>query len=378
MKNIQIVVSLLTFTLFFNRCVTAQDEALPTKTNASSFSDYTQSFISIDTSKIALINAQVIDGTGDSPKANQTILIENGIITKVSPSDQIQAPTSFYNIDLTGKTVIPGLVGTHNHMRMHMGALLATSPRLYLAAGVTTIQTCGTGNTLEEIAIAKSINKGEQPGPQIVNSGPYFTGPEGRSNFIRCTDTNEKEIRDTIRSLANHGVKWLKAYENVRPQDLKIIVDEAHKNNLKVTGHLCATTYAEAAAIGIDAVEHGLIASFDHQTGKKPGFCSRNRDFILNLDIESPEVKQVQQMMIDNGVVLSSTLSCFEVLPNTAEADPRDLEVMSARHLNAYYSRQERKKNQGKNWWFKDAWYTKEIEYDYQYFKMGGFVVSGF
>ena len=82
-------------------------------------------------------------------------------------------------------------------------------------------------------------------------------------------------------------------------------------------------------------------------------------------------------MMIDNGVALSSTLSCFEVLPSTAEADPRDLEVMSGRHLNAYYSRQKRKKTKGKNWWFKDAWYTKEVEYDFQYYKMGGFVVSG-
>ena len=81
--------------------------------------------------------------------------------------------------------------------------------------------------------------------------------------------------------------------------------------------------------------------------------------------------------MIDNGVALSSTLSCFEALPNSAEADPRDLEVMSTRHLEAYHNRQNRKKMKGKDWWFKDAWYTKEIEYDYQYYKMGGFVVSG-
>ena len=292
MNHIQTTVALVILVLLFNACASAQDEEVLLNTSNITFSDYTQSFISIDTSKIALIHAKLIDGTGNLPLENQSILIENDKIIEVGSSDQIQIPADFYSINLKGKTVIPGLVGTHNHMRMHMGALLATAPRLYLAAGVTTIQTCGTGNTIEEIAIAKSINKGEQPGPQIINSGPYFTGPEGRSNFIRCTDTNEEEIRDTIRSLANHGVKWLKAYENVRPQDLKIIVDEAHKNNLKVTGHLCATTYAEAAAIGIDAVEHGLIASFDHQTDKKPGFCSRNRDFILDIDIESSEVKK--------------------------------------------------------------------------------------
>ena len=269
MNNIQTTVALVTLVLLFNACASAQDEKASPKSKKVTFSDYTQSFISIDTTKIALIHAKTIDGTGTPPQENQTILIENGQILEVGSSDQIKAPAGFYTIDLTGKTLIPGLVGTHNHMRMHLGALLATSPKLYLAAGVTTIQTCGTGNPIEEIAIAKSINKGEQPGPQIINSGPYFTGPEGRAHFIRCTDSNEQEVRDTIRYWADKGVKWLKVYQHIRPQDLKIIVDEAHKNNLKVAGHLCATTYAEAADIGIDALEHGLIASFDHEPGKK-------------------------------------------------------------------------------------------------------------
>jgi len=262
----------------------------------------------------------------------------------------------------------------HNHMRIPRSAMLATSPKLYLASGVTTIETCGTGNPIEELAIAKSIRSGEQPGPEIINSGPYFTGPEGRANFIRFT--NEKTVRDTIQYWAKKGVKWLKVYTDTRPQDLKVIVDEAHKNNLKVTGHLCATTFSEAAKIGIDAIEHGFIHSYDHAIDRESGVCGGNTDFRTNLSIGSNEVKKIQQKLIKNGVALGSTLAIFEAQANVA-ADPRDLEVMAPYHRAAYNTRKARKQAQGDAWYFKEEWLTKSMEYELQFFRQGGLLVAG-
>ena len=252
--------------------------------------------------------------------------------------------------------------------------MLSTSPKLYLACGVTTIQTCGTGNPYEDIAIAKSIDRGEQPGPEIINSGPYLTGPKGKSNFIRFTD--EKMVRDTIKYWAGQGVKWLKVYRNTRPQDLKVIVDEAHRNNLKVTGHLCATTFTEAAEIGIDAIEHGFIHSYDHATERETGVCSKNNDFRTNLDIDSDTVKDVQQNLINNGVALGSTLAIFEAQANVM-ADARDLEVMAPIHKEAYHQRKLRKKEQGNDWYFKPEWLVKSMAYELQFFGQGGLLVAG-
>lgn len=373
MKKVQIIDSIVLTLISLISC-TIVPQGVAQRIDLS-FSDYTKSYISVDAAKIALTNVKVIDGTGAPSKTAQTVLIENNLIAEIGPFDEVKVPEEFHVIDLRNKTLIPGIVGTHNHMRMHRGALLATSPRLYLACGVTTIQTCGTGNPYEELAITKSINRGEQPGPQIINSGPYLTGPDGKSNFIRFTD--EKMIRDTISYWAKQGVKWLKVYRHTRPQDLKIILDEAHKHQLKVAGHLCATTYEEAATLGIDAIEHGFIASYDHAPDQAVGSCSGNTSFRSDVEVNSEEVKQVQQTLIDHGIALSSTLAVFEVLPPTAEADSRDLEIMSPRHLEAYYHRQKRKEELGAEWWFKEEWFQKCVQYDLQFFKQGGFVVAG-
>ena len=352
----------------------AQKQAELSQDSRVDLSDYTQSFVSLDSSRVALQNVKVIDGRGNPSKDSQTILIENGKILKIGNSNTLKVPDGFYQMNLSGKTVIPGIIGMHNHMRIPRSAMLSTSPKLYLAAGVTTIETCGTGNPYEELAIAKSIENGEQPGPEIINSGPYFTGPNGRPNFIRFT--NEKMVRDTIQYWANKGVKWLKVYTDTRPQDLKVIVDEAHKNNLKVTGHLCATTYAKAAEIGIDAIEHGFIHSYDHASEREIGTCSGNTDFRTNLAIESEEVKQLQQRLIDYGVALGSTLAIFEAQANVA-ADERDLEVMAPYHKAAYNTRKARKQAQGDAWYFKKEWLTKSMAYELQFFRMGGLLVAG-
>ncbi len=373
-KTMNRLLKIIFLLLFVSGQSYAQPQVKNLKPSKSNLSDYSKSFVLLDTPKIALINAKVYDGTGNSPKTNQTILLQNGMIVAIRNSDDIQLADNFYPVDLRGKTVLPGIIGMHNHMRIPRSAILATSPKLYLAAGVTTIQTCGTGNPYEEIAIAKSIDNGEQPGPEIINSGPYFTGPEGKTNFIRFTD--EKMVRDTIKYWANKGVKWLKVYRNTRPSDLQVIVDEAHKNNLKVTGHLCATTYTEAVRIGIDAIEHGFIHNYDHATERETGVCSGNTDFRTNLPIDSEAVKKVQKRLIEKGVAIGSTLAIFEAQAYM-EADARDLEVMAPFHQEAYRQRKIRYQEQGEDWYFKKEWLKKSMAYELQFFRQGGLLVAG-
>ena len=362
------------FILFVSLQSCAQKQVKDLQASKINLSDYTESFVSLDTSRIALLNAKIYDGTGNPAKASQSILIQNGTIIEIGNTNNIKITDDFHQIDLSGKTIIPGIIGMHNHMRIPRSAMLSTSPKLYLASGVTTIQTCGTGNPYEELAIAKSINNGEQPGPEIINSGPYFTGPKGKTNFIRFT--NKKMVMDTIQYWANKGVKWLKVYRNTRPSDLKVIVDEAHKNNLKVTGHLCATTYSEAADIGIDAIEHGFIHNYDHATEREMDVCSGKTDFRTNLAIDSKAVKQVQQRLIENGVALGSTLAIFEAQANV-EADTRDLEVMAPFHREAYRQRKIRYQEQGEDWYFKKEWLIKAMAYELQFFRQSGLLVAG-
>lgn len=371
--NARILFLLLLF-LFNANCQGQINQAITTSSISNNLSDYTQSFVSVDFPKLALINAKVIDGTGSAAQKRQTILIANGIIVQIGATNSIKIPEEYHILNLSNRTIIPGIIGTHNHLRLPQGAMFSTAPKLYLAAGVTTIQTCGTGHPAEEIAIANAIKKGELPGCEIINSSPYFTGPDGKSNFIRFTD--KKMIRDTIRYWADRGVEWFKVYRNTRPQDLKFILAEAHRQQAKVTGHLCATTFQEAAELGIDAIEHGFIHSYDHAAGKQVDSCSGSPDFRSALSIDSKEVQQVHQALITHGVALTSTLSIFEAQARGI-ADPRDLAALAPFYIENYKHRLKRRAALGEDWYFKEDWLLKSMQYDLAFFRAGGLLTAG-
>ncbi|MFD2034031.1 amidohydrolase family protein [Belliella marina] len=337
-------------------------------------SDYLKSFFKINKDKLALKNVKIVDGTAGEIKNSQTILIVKNRIFKVGDTSEVDISEDFSIIDLSGRTVIPGIVGTHNHMRLPQGAMLYTSPKLYLAAGVTTIQTCGTGNPKEEIEIANAIKNGLQPGPDIINSGPYITDPSGKGNFIRFY--NEDKLRDTIRYWAEHGIKWFKVYRHTRPKDLAIVIDEAKKYGAKVTGHLCATTFEEAAHLGISAIEHGFLHSYDYAEGKEADLCSGSTDFRTDLDINSEEVKNIHQLLIDRNVAISSTLAIFEAQARGV-AEPRSLAALSSIHREQYQERRKRMDEEGDKWYFKEKWLYQAMAYELAFYKSGGLLTAG-
>ncbi len=323
---------------------------------------------------IALVHAKIFDGTGSPARLNQTVLIENGRILAVGASAELAVPAGYETWDASGMTLVPGLIGTHNHLRLPQGAMRYTGPKLYLACGVTTIQTCGTGHPAEELALARAIGEGRYPGPEIIPSSPYFTGPEGRDNFVRFT--NEKQVRDSIRYWARQGVAWFKVYRNTRPEDLRIIVDEAHRQGAKVTGHLCATTYAEAAQIGIDAIEHGFIHAFDFAAGRVPGTCSGSTDFRSNLDANDPAVQELIQLLIDREVAISSTPAIMEAQAR-GYADQPSLEAMDPFHVRAYQRRREEREARRGEGYFNEAWLLRSLQFDRAFFRAGGLLTAG-
>lgn len=341
------------------------------------YSDYVKGYLSYDSLSIALVGVKVIDGTGGATKTDQTVLIEEDRITALGPSDSVQIPAGTEILNLAGRTVIPGIVGTHNHTHMPGIPILSyTAPRLYLASGVTTIQTTGSAAPYAEQNLAGHIQRGFVPGPDIIHTGPYITGKGGSPVMIY--PEGEEHIENLIRYWVGEGVTWFKAYRHIAPEHLRHVIATAHKYGAKVTGHLCTVTYAEAARMGIDAIEHGFIHSYDHAQGKDPGTCSGSRDFRNQLDIQSDEVRRVHQTLIEHNVALTSTLSIFEAqVPSRAIADTRTLEAMAPPLIEAYQERQKRMEASGTDWYFKEAWLQKSMAYDYAFFKAGGLLTAG-
>src|SRR6185369_5747562 len=108
-------------------------------------------FIRVEAPVVVLTHVRIIDGTGAAPVEDQTIVIADGKIQSIGTNLPQGLPANAQTVDLRGCTVLPGLVGMHDHMFFPMGGSppmysnMGTSfPRLYLALGVTTIRTTGS------------------------------------------------------------------------------------------------------------------------------------------------------------------------------------------------------------------------------------------
>src|SRR5690348_8550976 len=155
-----------------------------------SFSPVTKSFISVDSPVVALEHVRIIDGTGAAAVADQTIVIENGAIREIGKSGSVSVPSGAHVMDLTGRSVIPGLVGMHDHLFYPAasgqgrvpgapalyGEMGFSFPRLYLAGGVTSLRTTGSLETYTDLELKKMIDTGKIPGPKLHITGPYLEG----------------------------------------------------------------------------------------------------------------------------------------------------------------------------------------------------------
>jgi imidazolonepropionase-like amidohydrolase len=291
-------------------------------------------FIKVQAPVIALTHVRVIDGTGAPARADQTLVIRDGNIAAVGDSARVAPPAGATVIDLTGKSVIPGLVMMHEHLYYTTGPgvygqLGVSFSRLYLAGGVTTMRTAGNVNGIMDINIARRIAAGEMPGPAIDATAPYVNGP---NTFLQMhTVESAAQARTHVAYWADQGSTSLKAYMQISRASLKGAIDEGHRRGMKITGHLCSVTYGEAADLGIDNLEHGFFAATDFVTDKQPDICpgqAKGQQTIAALDENGEPFKALVKKLVDKHVTLTSTLTVFETFTRGRPLPP-GLEVLT-------------------------------------------------
>jgi imidazolonepropionase-like amidohydrolase len=291
-------------------------------------------FVSIDAPVVALTGVRVIDGTGAGPREDQTIVIRDGIIAELGDRARVRPPADATAIDLVGRTVIPGLVMVHEHLYYPTGpgvyGQLGTSfVRLYLAGGVTTMRTAGNLNGFMDLNLKRRIDAGELAGPAIDATAPYLNGPNA---FLQMRAlAGVEDARKQVAYWADEGFTSFKAYMQITRADLGAAIAEAHRRGLKVTGHLCSVTYAEAADLGIDNLEHGFFPATDFVADKQPDACpgqARGQQALAALDEGGAPSQTLLKKLIDKRVALTSTLTIFETFTPGRPAPP-GLEVLT-------------------------------------------------
>jgi len=273
-------------------------------------------FVTVDAPVVALTNVRVIDGTGAGPREDQTVVIEDSRITQVGPTASVRVPASARVLDLAGHTVIPGLVNLHEHSYFggvrRITQMSTSGPLLYLAFGVTTAMSAGSMLPYQERNMKRAIDAGRIPGPDYLITGPYLDGGDARGGNSRALETPD-EARRVIAYWAAEGATWLKVQGRISRAMLAHVVREAHARSMKVTGHLCSITFAEAAAAGLDALQHGFITASEYVPGKQPDTCPpENMRHQSQVDAGSPEVQASIRALARTKTAVVSTLAVYE------------------------------------------------------------------
>jgi imidazolonepropionase-like amidohydrolase len=290
-------------------------------------------FVSVNATRVALTHVAIVDGTGAPARPDQTVILDGAQIASIGPSASTPVPSGAQVLDLAGHTLVPGLVGLHEHTYFGGGdrvtPMNVSGPLLYLAYGVTTAMTAGSMLPYHELNLKRAVDEGWTPGPRFFVTGPYLDGTASRNPMSLKVPTPEA-ARRAVAYWAAEGATWIKFLTNVRRDVLRAGIEEAHARGLRVTGHLCSVTFTEAAALGIDLLQHGFITNTDYLPGKQPDVCPPgNQIRQVDADVDSPDVQANIRAIVKGGAAVASTLSAYESFIPGRAVDPRGLEFLA-------------------------------------------------
>ena len=253
---------------------------------------------------LALVGAQLIDATGAPPVADAVVVVRDGRIVSAGPRDTTPVPDGAETLDLTGKTIVPGLVNLHVHYREGPEEI-ERQFRSQLYFGVTTARSIGSDSPERVAHLLESA--GRPDAPRTYTAGLGFSYPGGFNAAGRNAPTTEEEARALVRDQVALGVHFIKMWVNevaepglrIPPEIRAAIIDEAVRNGAVPVAHI------DDEADGRQLVEAGL-RDFLHSTVLTfgPG---------AGVPVDDPDPSpEFIQMGLDNGVSFTPTLSIVQ------------------------------------------------------------------
>jgi imidazolonepropionase-like amidohydrolase len=191
--------------------------------------------------------------------------------------------------------------------------------------------------------------------------------------------TGPDDARNTVNFWADQGATSFKIYNFVTRDEMKATNDAAHARKLRVTGHLCSVGFKEAAALGIDDLEHGLVVDTEFYSGKKPDVCPSPRAALAELnklDVSSPEIQGLIRDLVAKHVAVTSTLPVFEQFVTGRPAPQRRvLDAMTLEARSDYLAARVRISATPDSPW--PQMFVKEMQFERDFVKAGGMLLAG-
>jgi hypothetical protein len=251
-----------------------------------------------------------------------------------------------------------------------------TAPRLYLAAGVTTLRTTGSLEPYTDLKVKSRIDANLMPGPSIDATAPYLEGAP--TIFAQMHElTGPDDAKRMVEYWAAEGMTSYKAYMNITREELGVAIQAAHAHQMKLTGHLCSVTWPEAVALGIDDFEHGpVFADTEFAPDKKSDVCPASGGAMawIPLDVNGPQVQGLIQNLVSHHVAVTSTLPVFECgVPGRPKLQRRTLEAMSAESAQSYLTARAGVALDSSM----TSLMRKEMDFEIAFVKAGGLLLGG-
>lgn len=298
--------------------------------------------LTLATRAIAAQQAVIIRGgwiftaASDTVERNRGIFVRGGriLVTNGDLSEEDTAGARVITLD-NDEYVLPGIFDMHAHYNMTLGEggirqdEYTYNPYIFLANGVTSTFPAGEYDPVGMEETRKRIDSGEQIGPRIYNSGPYFgTARRGWDRNITA-DSIYKEVD----YWAAQGVRGFKA-KVIAPYQLEALIERAHMHGLTVTGHLESgfrnTINAKAAILmGIDRVEH--VLGGDELDSTKGAYQSW-----IHIDTTSREFKDIVHLFISHHVVFDPTITAPVYFSTTTDKPGFDYWVDERKFFTPY------------------------------------------
>ncbi|MDB4907404.1 MAG: amidohydrolase [Gemmatimonadetes bacterium] len=241
----------------------------------------------------ALVGATLIDATGAAPIPDAVVIVKNGRITAAGPRASVKIPHGIPQVNVAGKTIVPGLWDMHAHYEQ-----VEWGP-IYLASGVTTVR--DVGNVTEFMtSVRDAIAAGRGIGPHILLAGLVDgTGPFALG--VTRVDS-ASQVQRAVSNYKRLGYQQIKIYSSVTPAMVAEVARVAHANGMTVTGHVPrGMNVLQAIDSGMDQVNHAPYL-------RGPAFATGN----TTLDTSFTGYKALRDKLLAHHTVLDPTLVIYE------------------------------------------------------------------
>ncbi len=263
---------------------------------------------------IAIAGATLIDGRGGAPVADAVIMVRGDRIIAAGPRASVSVLKEATVIDARGLTVLPGLIDAHFHLDGD-----DSLPSMFLRHGITSVRDPGAWIEAYDVVRQKGSSL-----PRLFLAGPHLDWPPPAypkdSFIVRDAD----EARLAVNRFVNQGASAIKVYFRLPLGLTKTVVDTAHARGVPVTAHLEITDASDAIRAGIDGIEHitslgtALMPLREAEKYRQSVIADNNArregryKVWSEIDLNSPRVRPLLDLIVSQGIFLSPTLAVFE------------------------------------------------------------------